>query len=124
MNYFESLPYEVVEKILFSVPNVYYFSTLNIINRFWNQIISQKSQLNIKNQYLNCSTELLLCHYQDIGYPGELYIDGFGLNLIHQFVTDRKDFDLFLIPYGIFNDHQLDFFKTLLMINYDFLNYI
>jgi len=46
------------------------------------------------------------------------------LNLIIQFVTDRKDFDLFLIPYGIFNDDQLDFFKTLLMIKYDFLNYI
>jgi len=39
MNYFEVIPVELVKKILFFVPDIYYYFSINVLNRFWNETI-------------------------------------------------------------------------------------
>jgi len=41
MNYFEVIPFELFENILSLVHDIYYFYSLNIVNQFWNQTITQ-----------------------------------------------------------------------------------
>jgi len=95
LGFFELLPYELVELITCFIPDVDYNFSMNLINQFWNLVISQRiSQSDIKIKYEKYDLNKVFCSYKKYEAYDILANCRLGVVLMDTLFLDRNNFDV------------------------------
>jgi len=100
---FSLLPQEMIEKILFLVPNLYYYLTLNLVDRHWHEIII--THISKDEIFINHFTKeklrqdfmmkeamvSIFRHYFNIYHHQSINI--FHVMVLNQFIVDRNEIE-------------------------------
>jgi len=122
MNYFDRLPLELFHQIIFSVEKIYYYYSLNVLNHFWNQIITSTiSKDQILRKYSTLDNNLYYFRFLLNSHYLEKHLNTIDLYLIDLFIKERNDFNFFPVPIKSSKKDQL-YIKMLFMIKHHYKN--